>query len=123
MFSLASQAGDFELVTVPYIPVLADELTMAEDEVCQTQGKIALKALTNAQNKITLDAQLFVWDEFMKSYYANAYDESELSLHREIIVMAWDINEQYPDVTPEEYGEYVYGACAAEALDNPRVKI
>lgn len=121
--SFATQANDPKLVVVPYHPVLADTLTMADNAICQMQAQISAKALQNAVKLgITLDEQLKVWDEFTASAKSSAFSKKELAKHRELINMAWIMSETYPDLKPNEYGDYIYSSCAFDKLHDSRVK-
>jgi len=120
--SFALQAGEPTIITVPYYPVLADELTMKEDAACQTQARISAKALQNARLAVSLETQLEVWDKFMASDDASAFTRDELTQHRKLIVIAFNMAEKFPDVKPNEYGDYVYSSCAGDKLKNTSVK-
>lgn len=115
--SLALQAGQPQLITVPYYPVLADTLTMEDDKACQTQARISAKALQNARLEVTLEDQLKIWDDFTASEAGKLFSPEELKMHRRLIVIAWNIAEKFPDVKPNEYGDYVYSSCAGTKLN------
>ena len=106
------------MIKVPYSPVLSDSLTMEDDAACQTQSRVSAAAVQNARLDLSLESQLNTWDDFMSSEKAEKYDRADLLLHRELIIVAWNIAEKYPDVTPKQYGEYVYASCAADKQNN-----
>jgi len=122
LLSSAIQADPI-MITTPYHPVLADQLTMQDDALCRKQAQISAKALQNAVKLgISLDEQLKVWDEFTESDAADEYSKEELATQRELISMAWIMAETYPDLKPNEYGDYIYSSCAFDKINDPKVK-
>jgi len=96
---------------------------MKDNALCRKQAQISAKALQNAiKLGITLEEQLKVWDEFSASDASGEFSKDELAKHRQLITMAWIMAETYPDLEPNEYGDYVYSSCAFDKTIEPKVK-
>jgi hypothetical protein len=120
----ATQADNKEprYITVPYYPTAGDEIPMDDEAICEKQARISAKALQNAQVGVALDEQLEVWDTFATSLDGMEYTALELYTFRSLITMSWDIYSKYPNLDPNELGDYVYGACVSKKLTNKTVK-
>lgn len=110
------------MTLVPYVPVIGDELTMADEKMCEKRARIAAKSLQNAQIGITIEEQLRVWDEFILSDDAGKFEKEDLDKMRLSILLAWTIVDTHPNLTPNGYGDIVYDSCASEKLEK-KVKI
>jgi len=113
-FQLAPYIADL----IPYI-AMSNRLTEYDKQFCARRARIAAGAHEFALGGGSQDIQLKAWDAFSISQSAKGIKIKELQMLRDVISYAWFALEQYPTVTSNQYGDYVYAACLEERANKP----
>lgn len=113
-FQLSSYIADL----VPYI-AMSSRLTEYDKQFCARRARIAAGAHEFALRGGSKAAQLKAWDAFSISLTAKGIKIKELQMLRDVISYAWFALEQYPTVTSNQYGDYIYAACLEERSNKP----
>ena len=103
------------LVVVPFTPSVSESISMDDGKECQLQATLAATTFQNAQQKLRpLYQQLEIWDSFAASDHKDNYKAGHLAKLRKLVIMSYNSAITYPKLTPQDYGEMIYSACAGE---------
>lgn len=111
LFPLTLLAGQ-QFITLQYKPPHYNKVTLQDSKVCRLYATDASKGLISAAAGNSMDEQLKLWATFALSVKGSQFTHDELAVHRNLIIYAWSVSAKYPDLTPQNFGEYIYNACS-----------
>ena len=110
MLSLAVHAKA-QYITIPFTPQIADEVTMAENDQCDTEAHFSEASFEEARTDISLVGILSQWDAYELTKEGQEYSKAELARYRGLTAMAWQLANKYPMLDSVNYGDEVFDAC------------